>query len=1272
MSFLARLSLANRGLIALAAIVVAAFGAYTIPALKQQLLPSLSFPAVSITAGYPGAAPQIVEEQVAKPLEDSVRGLPGVTGVTSTSRESSVIVQAEFDFGTDIDSAQGKIQQAIGRIRLPAGVDPQVFAGSTDDLPVIQLAASSSEAQQTFANRLSTQLVPELAGISGVREASVTGTRDQVVTITPDSAELTKHGLTAASIATAIQSAGSPLPAGSLTRSGQTLTVQVGTTFSSVKDLENLYLTPSAQGAPAAQPAKPVAPPRSGQPAAAAQLPAAQPKPVRLGTVAKVELGLADSTTLTRTDGRPSLGVSITMRPDGNAVSISNEVRAQLPALTRSLGGDARLTVVFDQAPYVQRSIESLTTEGLLGLAMAVIVILVFLFSIRSTIVTAVSIPLSVLIALIALWAQDYSLNMLTLGALTIAIGRVVDDSIVVLENIKRHLSYGEDKRQAVLNGVREVAGAVTASTLTTVAVFLPIAFVGGFVGELFGPFSITVTVALLASLLVALTIIPVLSYWFLKPPKAGDAEAIRRAAEDRERRSPLQRAYVPVIRFATRHRLSTVAAALAILVGTLALVPRLQTSFIDNSGQNTVSISQELPVGTSLAAADAAAKQVERVVTDTPEVRSYQVTVGGGSGIGFGGGGRGSGGGGKVRASFSLTLRDGADATSVEDTLRGRLTRLDQGKITVGESGGFGGDSLQVVVKAADQDTLRTATSAVQAAVAATPDVTEVASSIADNSPRIDVTVDREKAASHGLTEAAVGQAVAQAMSGSTITQLTVDGSTADVVLRAGDRPAGLGDLRDLTLAGKVTLGDVAAVEQVNGPAEVTHIDGERSATVTGKATGSNVGATSTAMETRLKALTLPAGASYAIGGVSADQADAFGSLGLALVAAIALVFFVMVGTFRSLAQPLVLLVSIPFAATGAIGLLLITGTSLGLAAMIGMLMLIGIVVTNAIVLLDLINQYRGQGMALQQAVIEGGRRRLRPILMTAAATIFALLPMAVGLTGSGGGFISKPLAIVVIGGLISSTLLTLILVPTLYTMVENGKEKRRARRLRRAGGEPAAPPAAELPSPDPAGQGARYPALPRVSRGPLRPVSCRGRAVGGAGVAPWRHSRRSPVRTRSSRSRLGLPASSCGWYTRTSPSAAMSATSTRATPRGMVSRAEISATERTCTQSWLMARYSRVKLSPSWADVAEETRASMASCVRGAVRPPVTAYIRTSELDSRDCDLWDVPPYGGLSSSSQGPPDTVSSCHALSGNSGRKSISRPSRPLSCRLHCR
>ncbi|WP_422743546.1 efflux RND transporter permease subunit [Micromonospora sp. WMMD754] len=1042
MSLLARFSLANRGLIALIALVTTAFGAFAVPSLKQQLLPSLEFPAAFIVAPYPGAAPEIVESQVAEPIENSLQGIPGLEKVTSTSREGAATVQVQYEFGTDLDDVVNKMETALNRIdaQLPEGVDPQVIAGSTDDLPAVVVAATGDGDERALAEKLRATVVPELEGLDGVRSVDVTGARDQVVTVTPDPVKLAAAKVAPTAIAQALKTNGVAVPAGALADGDRSLPVQVGTPIRTVDDLRGIVLTT----APAA--------------------------PVRLGDVARVEQQLAPATSFTRTNGKPSLGIAVTASPDGNAVGISHDIRDRLDELEAASG--AELTVVFDQAPFVERSIESLTTEGLLGLLMAVVVILVFLLSVRSTVVTAVSIPLSVLVALIVLWAGDYSLNLLTLGALTIAVGRVVDDSIVVLENIKRHLEYGEEKRAAILTAVREVAGAVTASTLTTVAVFAPIALVGGFVGQLFAPFAITVTVALLASLLVSLTVIPVLAYWFLRPRRGADDAAARAAAEEKELRSPLQRAYLPVIGFATRSRKSrwaTVALGLLVLLGTFGLAQKLETNFLDDSGQDTLAIRQEMPAGTGLAGTDRAATRVEEVLKRTSGVETYQVSAGGGDNPWAGGG--------SDSASWSLALSDDTDATAVRQVLRKEFDALgpEVGELTFGGGQNASANQVEVVVQAADQETLTRAAEEVRAAMADTPGVEDVTSGLATRVPRVEVTVDRAAAARAGLTEAAVGQLVAQTYRGAPLGQVTLDGTAQDVVLSTGARPpVNVAELRALRV-GPVTLDAIADVNQVDGPQQVTRIDGERSVSVTGTATGSNLGATTQELQKRLDALDVP-GATYVIGGVSADQADAFADLGLAVLAAIAIVFLIMVATFRSLTQALILLISVPFAATGAIALLLATGTPLGVPALIGVLMLVGIVVTNAIVLLDLINQYRAQGMGVTEAVVEGGRRRLRPILMTAVATIFALLPMAFGLTGEG-GFISKPLAVVVIGGLLSSTLLTLVLVPTLYTMVERTKGSLRARRDRRRGApeqvEAAEPAEAPAPEPVPVGVG-------------------------------------------------------------------------------------------------------------------------------------------------------------------------------------------------------
>ncbi|GLP68670.1 hydrogenase expression protein [Streptomyces sp. TUS-ST3] len=1034
MSWLSRFSLAQRALIGLMSLVAIVFGAIAIPQLKQQLLPTIELPMVSVIAPYQGAAPDVVEKQVVEPIEDNLEAVDGISGVTSTASEGNAVIMASFDYGNDTKQLVADVQLAVNRARLPQDVDPQVVAGSTDDMPTVVLAVTSGKDQQALADQLDRTVVPDLKNIDGVGQVTVSGVRDLQVSVTPDDRELAAAGLTTQSLAQALQAGGATVPAGSFDEDGANRTVQVGGGFTSLEQIQNLMVKGSG-------------------------------KPVRLADVATVRQTQAPADSITRTDGRPSLSVAVTMDHDGSAVAISDAVEDKLPGLRKDLGSGATITVVSDQGPAVSKAISGLTTEGALGLLFAVLVILVFLASVRSTLVTAVSIPLSVVLALIVLWTRDLSLNMLTLGALTIAIGRVVDDSIVVLENIKRHLGYGEERHFAILTAVREVAGAVTSSTLTTVAVFLPIGLVGGMVGALFGAFSLTVTAALLASLLVSLTVVPVLSYWFLRAPKGTpeDADEARRAAEAKEARSRLQRLYVPVLRFATRRRLTSVLLAAVILIGTFGMAPLLKTNFFDQGEQEVLTVKQELKPGTSLAATDVQARKVEKLLAGTKGVKDYQVTIGSSGFMAAFGGGTDTN-----QASYQVMLDDSAKHDAVQDDIEAGLKKLDGiGTTTVAAGDGFGSQDLSVVVKAADAKVLREASEQVRRTVAGLDDVTDVTSDLAQSVPRISVKAD-DKAAAAGFDDQTLGAAVTQAVKGTTAGRAILDDTERDVVITSAKPAATLDQLRNLRL-GPVKLGDIATVKLVDGPVSMTRIDGQRAATITAKPTGDNTGAVSADLTSKLDALKLPEGATAEIGGVTSDQDSAFKNLGLAMLAAIAIVFMLLVATFRSLAQPLILLVSIPFAATGAIGLLIVTGTPMGVPAMIGMLMLIGIVVTNAIVLIDLINQYRKQGYGVVEAVIEGGRHRLRPILMTALATIFALLPMALGVTGEG-GFIAQPLAVVVIGGLITSTLLTLLLVPTLYTMLELRKERRAKKRAAKRGETPA-PPARAAEEPEPAG---------------------------------------------------------------------------------------------------------------------------------------------------------------------------------------------------------
>ncbi|MFC8924150.1 efflux RND transporter permease subunit [Cellulosimicrobium sp. NPDC057127] len=1049
MLHLARTSLANRAVVALITVAAAIFGVLSLGSLKQELIPSLQIPAAAVVAVYPGSAPDIVEDQVTEPVEAAVQAVDGVADISSTASTSLSVTTVELDYGTDMDAASQQLQTAVTRIQnqLPADVEPQVVTGSVDDLPVIQLAAAGEEGGDALdaaelSSVVESVLVPRLEEIDEVRSVAVTGVADREVRVDLDQQALATSGVSAADVSSLLEDNGVLVPGGTVVEGDTELTVQIGSQVTSVEELAGLPLQ-GAQGV------------------------------VALGDVATVAAVEADPTSYSRLDGEPSLAVAVTKTPAGNTVEISHAVQDVLDDLDAALADQGvRVAVVFDQAPFIEESIEGLATEGGLGLVFAVVVILLFLTSVRSTLVSAISIPLSLCVTFVVMDATGYTLNILTLGAMTVAIGRVVDDSIVVIENIKRHLSYGEPKRDAIVTAVREVGGAITSSTICTVAVFAPIALVGGMVGELFRPFAVTVAIAMLASLFVALTIVPVLAYWFIRPPKGvvehdGSQESVARAAEvaertraeaeAKERRGVWQRAYVPTLRGALRRPLVALGVAVLVLAGTLALVPRLETNFLGDSGQDTLTVTETFEPGATLAAQDEAARAVEDALLGLDEVETVQTSVGQGDAAtaAF------MGGGSTPQATFAVTLAEDADGTTAQDAVRDAVDGLGTdatSEITV--SGGealMGSSTVDLVVRTTDPDALADAAQQVQDAAAGTEGALEVTNNLAAEQSTVQVSVDREAATAAGLTETQLSGLVASVMSPRPIGTVDLGDGPVDVVVSQGEGPATVAELEALvvpTAAGPVPLTSVATVEQVAVPTSITRMDGERSATVSVTPEGQDLGALTAALTQTVDELDLPAGATVEVGGVAAQQEEAFADLGLALLVAILIVYVVMVATFRSLVQPLILLVSVPFAATGALLLLLATSTPLGVPSLIGMLMLVGIVVSNAIVLIDLINQYREQGRSLDDAVLEGSRQRLRPIVMTALATIFALTPMALGITG-GGAFISQPLALVVIGGLVSSTLLTLVVVPVIYTLVERRGEKRRARRAERAARE-------------------------------------------------------------------------------------------------------------------------------------------------------------------------------------------------------------------------
>ena len=1038
---LSKISLANRSVVALLTSILAVFGFISVGSLKQELFPSLEFPQAAIVTTYPGASPEVMDTQVSRLIESSVESLDGVTTTSSTSQSSLSTVRVTFDFGITAAKVTDSLNAALDSVKanLPTGANARVISGGLGTIPVMVLSVASNTGDNTEIAKLLPDIAPTLfKKVPGVKDVQIGGIREYRVNMKLNAQVMAANGITAQSITNALRTNGFVLPAGTLQDNEGQITVQVGTPVESVETLKKLPLTSA--------------------------IPSAMPglgRVLTIGDIATVSYELAPIASISRVDGKPSLAISITKTQEGNTVSISNGIKPLEEELATKLGGDVTIKETFNQAPFVEKSIADLVKEGLLGLTFAILIILVFLRSWRSTLVTAISIPTSLLVAFIGLAGFGYSLNLFTLSALTIAIGRVVDDSIVVIENINRHLAYGEKKIEAILNSVKEVAGAITAATLTTVAVFLPIAVVDGLVGQLFRPFALTFALALVASLFVSLTIVPVIAYWFLKTPVVdGDmteAQAKKFAAkaraeeEEHERKSWLQRGYIPVLTATQKRPVITLVASALVLVFTFGLVPFIKTNFIGSSGSTTFSINQEVPLGASLEDKAVAAEGVEKLLLDSGDTVAVTTTIGGtaDSRVAFGQ----SAGGIQIQVSTKETVNGDAFQAKMQ-----KLFDADPslGKVSfqTGQSFGSSG-TVDVTVTAKTDEQLREGIKLVQDALEGkisnvSPDVV---TTLSEKQRTLKVTVDRVAATRLGLSEIAVSTLVANAMSPQSIGSINIDNKETDIYIKSENVPETIEEVKNIPLSplGQVRLSSVAKVELVSVPTRITTQDGDRAATVSLTPNkDASLGPITMQVSEKVAELQdkMPAGTTLLpIGGVSADQAESFGQLLLALLAAIAIVYLIMVATFRSLAQPLVLLVSIPFAATGAFVALLATNTALGLPALIGMLLLVGIVVTNAIVLIDLINQYRLQGMPFEEAIINGARQRLRPILMTALATIGALSPLALGFTGSG-GFISQPLGIVVIGGLFSSTILTLVIVPVLYRLVEGRKERKASKK--------------------------------------------------------------------------------------------------------------------------------------------------------------------------------------------------------------------------------
>ncbi len=994
--------------------------------LKQELLPDIQLPIVTIVSAMPGASAEDVAAQVTAPIERSLANVPRLEQLQSTSASSLSLVLAQFEFGTDIKDTMATIDQQLATAALPEGVEPRARALDINAAPVIIASVSPPAGgdARTAADLARSVVQPEVLGVEGVTSADLTGGPTQMVRVTLRPEDMARTGIGIERVVGAIQANQVTIPSGTMTADGIQLPVTTIHEFGSLEALKGLVV-----GATQATP----------------------PAPVTLAQVAEVTIEDVQLSGYARTDGQPAITLTVSKASGANTVLVADAVRTLLEGIEQRYPGQLRIEVIGDLSVFIKESSDGLVREGLLGALFAVLTIYLFLLSLRSTLVAAVSIPLSILTALTLFGVAGLTINIITLGGLAVAVGRVVDDAIVVLENIYRHRGRGEGITAAVLGGTGEVATAITSSTITTVMVFLPIGFVGGLVSQFFLPFGLAVTFALLASLGIALTVVPVLAWFFVRKVK------VTLGPDGELPETVWQRIYTPILTLALRSRMTrwlTVGLALGLFLASLALVPLLPTAFIDVGGEPTLTVTISPPAGASSAEVSERTAQAEAILmpgTD-PDVERIQSTIPGDADTGLQ----------TLQAAFSgrdansaiitVRLHDHVEPATKAQQLETALApiAIDGYSVAVEEQQAFGGTSgLAIVVSGDDPAAIRAASDAIVADLSEMDGVSNVSSDLAADATTVVVDVDPNKAAALGLTAAQVGLRVRDVLVGQSLGQVTLpDGSAAQTEVRVDtSRLTSVDALERLPVVGPMgasTLGAIATVDTVETQGTVTRVDGSPAATVSASITVDDQGGVSREAQRRVAALeqsgAIPDDVTIRFAGATAQQSEAFGSLFLSMGVAILAVYLVMVVVFGSLVDPLVILFSLPLATIGAFPLLLITGRPIGISALIGFLMLIGIVVTNAIVLLDLVEQLRHRGMSTRDALIQGGRTRVRPILMTAVATILALMPVALGV--SEGSIIAAELGTVVIGGLFSSTVLTLIVIPVIYMLVDGGKQ--------------------------------------------------------------------------------------------------------------------------------------------------------------------------------------------------------------------------------------
>ena len=1029
--FFTKLAVKRKVTILMAVLAVVLLGSVAYSRLPLDLLPEMNFPGAVVITNYDGAAPTEVESIVTRPLEEALGTVSNVRRLSSHTTEGSSVVVAEFQWGTEMDFATLDMREKIDLIApyFPEGVGkPMVIKFDPSLMPIMYISMTGGDSEVELRSLADSIVKPRLERIEGVASIDIIGGAWQEVAITVDQQKRVSRGIPWWQIIGALRGIDLNLPGGRVTEGDLEYLVRSIGRFNEWSQLQQAVVGMTPQG------------------------------PVHLEDIANIELATVTGRSLSRLNQQPSVVLSVQKGSQANAVQVARGIEAALDEVAEEIPGQTHLIPTVNQADFIEKALATVSGNALLGGVLAIIILFLFLRNIRTVLLVTLAIPISVISTFSLLHFSGLTLNLMTLSGLALGLGMLVDNSIVVTENIYRHIEGGSSPEEAAISGGGEVAMAITASTLTTIAVFLPVVFVGGIAGTLFKELALTASFALLASLAVAVTFVPMAASVLLRPRQEvlalqliGDdsREDIEGSRSRRlRRRGEAGGAYETLLEWALTHRLVVVLLMLALMGATAYMLPQIGSEFIPKLDRGEFVVKVDLPSGTRLAVTDSVLGQIEKAIAGMPEVEYITTTIGTG--------------GGSNRASMSGGTETGqVTVRLVAADQRGRSTDIVMGQVedklafvyapsgtefsvepssSVLDAGNMAPVEIQVMGDSLDL--LKSATEDIAKTIQGVEGLTNIETSFRQGKPELQVGYDREALAMVGLDQLTVGAWLSSQIQGERVGSFSLAGEDLPVrVSLAQEFRSGPEDLENLLIFTKtgqaLPLRGFATFKQDTGPYIIQRMSNTRMATVTASTTGRDLGSIVNDIQEKLDSMSLPAGVSIAYGGEYAEMTDAFGGLSLAMVLAIVLVYMVMASQFESLLHPFTIMFTIPLAAFGAVAGLFIVGLPFSVPSVIGLIMLAGIVVNNGIVLVDYVNQLRAGGHGTMQALIVAGRTRLRPVLMTSSTTLLALLPMA--LFKGSGTELARPMAVAVIGGLLTATLLTLVVIPVVYSLFDD-----------------------------------------------------------------------------------------------------------------------------------------------------------------------------------------------------------------------------------------